>query len=107
MPAAAAAAEGEAVTAYRMPAPCANCPFNRTGAGAALRRSLRRGRWAEILRALRSDGHFMCHKTTRETGTGAELICAGSIEWQDKRGLPSQYRRICERLASMRQGGDR
>ena len=72
-----AAAEGEAVSAYRMPAPCANCPFNRTGAGAALRRSLRRGRWAEILRALRSDGHFMCHKTTRETGTGAELICAG------------------------------
>lgn len=87
---------------WKMEKPCADCPFNRSGPGLHLRRTLARGRWAEILRALRSDGHFMCHKTTTETGNGTNLLCAGSIAWQDARRLPSQYRRICERLEYMR-----
>ena len=53
----------------------------------------------EIYAQLESDGHFMCHKTTDETGDGSNLICAGSIEWQEAEGLgPSQYLRVCERL---------
>lgn len=78
--------------------PCIDCPFNKRGPGLRLRRSLRPGRMAEIERALRSDQHFTCHKTTVNTGDGSNRICAGSIEWQEKRGLSSNYLRICERL---------
>lgn len=88
--------------AWRMAAKCADCPFQVAGKGRALRRSLRPGRWREILACLRRDDHFICHKTTRDTGNGKQLVCAGSIEWQDARGLSSQYRRVCERIAAWR-----
>lgn len=77
---------------------CADCPFASGGAGLHLRKSLRPGRWREILNSLRNDIHFFCHKTTHETGNGTELLCAGSIEWQEKRGLSSNLQRISERL---------
>ncbi len=83
---------------WRMKEACANCPFNKGGEGLALRRSLRAGRWSEILRALRSNTHFLCHKTTNDTGCGSNLICAGAINWQAKRGLSSNLQRIMERL---------
>ncbi len=83
---------------WRMPKPCEDCPFNADGPGLHLRESLRPRRWLDILRALRHDGHFICHKTGPSTGDGSKLTCAGAIEWQKKRGLPSQYVRICERL---------
>lgn len=68
------------------------------GAGLQLRKSLRPGRWMEILRGLRNGDHFKCHKTTEETGNGTELVCAGSLEWQAKHGHSSQFARIAERL---------
>jgi hypothetical protein len=87
---------------WRMAAPCAACPFNETGPGRALRNSLRPGRFKEICAGLRRDGHFQCHKTGRETGDGSELLCAGALAWQEKRGLSSQYVRIAERLGHLR-----
>jgi hypothetical protein len=91
------------VSRWRVARKCADCPFAKKGAGLKLRRSLRPGRFAEILRGLRREGYFICHKTTRQTGNGTNLVCAGSIEWQEKRGLTSQYQRICERLAAFRE----
>lgn len=84
---------------WRMEKPCADCPFNSKGPGLRLRRSLRPGRFAEITEGLRRGGHFECHKTTRSTGDGSRLVCAGSIAWQAKRGIVSQYQRVCESLA--------
>lgn len=86
---------------WKMDAKCADCPFATSGSGRFLRATLGASRWRGILRALRSDKHFLCHKTTRETGNGSNLVCAGSIEWQEKRGLSSQYQRICERVEWM------
>lgn len=87
-------------TPWRMPVACADCPFNETGKGYKLRKSLRAGRWKSILTALLNDDSFMCHKTTTgdEDDPKEPLVCAGSIEWQAKRGIVSQYARICQRL---------
>lgn len=90
--------------AWRMRAPCVDCPFNKSGPGLKLRRSLRPGRMEEIERALRGDGHFICHKTTAQTGDGSRRICAGSIAWREKRGFSSNYQRICERLDAAKVG---
>lgn len=82
-----------------MESPCANCPFNKTGPGAKLRRSLRPGRMAEIKAGLLREQGFNCHKTTHETGNGSELLCAGAIAWAASRGVSLQMDRIGERLA--------
>ena len=86
------------INVWRMKEMCADCPFAKTGPGVHLRKTLRPGRWREITSGLLRGEHFNCHKTTDETGDGSNLVCAGSIEWQDKRGLSSQYARIAERL---------
>ena len=98
---------------YRMKASCSNCPFNKSGPGLRLRRSLMPGRFAEILRGLKKGDHFICHKTAgndedyeedckhssvAETIARGHLLCAGSIEWQSKRVIKSEYLQICERL---------
>jgi len=80
---------------------CVDCPFQTKGPGLHLRKSLRRGRWIAILQGLMHQDHFTCHETTKETGNGSNLVCAGSIEWQDKHGVSAQYVRICERLAHL------
>lgn len=85
-----------------MPEPCDNCPFNKTGPGAHLRRSLMPGRWEEITESLERGEHFTCHKTTDETGNGTNLVCAGAIAYQDEICVSSQYVRICERLEYFR-----
>ena len=87
--------------AWRMPTPCANCPFNSDGSGLALRKSLRPGRFGEIRRVLASGGDFTCHKTALETGDGSELLCAGALDWQKKHRVSSQMARIYERLHVM------
>ena len=88
---------------YRIDKPCVDCPFNDSGPGQHLRESLGEGRMDEIYNNLQSDGHFMCHKTTDETGDGSNLICAGSIVWQEAEGFgASQYLRVCERLEVIR-----
>lgn len=83
---------------WKMPAPCANCPFNDDGAGLHLRNSLARGRWREITTGLRRGEHFTCHKTTGETGDGSNLMCAGAIAYQEKLGVSSNLQRVMERL---------
>lgn len=95
------------MSAWRTLVPCADCPFNPTGPGARLRRSLGRARMAEIKRALLSDRHFTCHKTTVETGNGTNLMCAGAIAFQESRGAPSNLQRIFERLDAAREAARR
>lgn len=93
---------------WRMDRMCENCPFQSKGPGLKLRRSLRPGRWREILLGLRMDQHFYCHKTTEEDDEGEFVhtpkarLCAGAIAWQEARGLSSQYQRVCERLEALR-----
>jgi hypothetical protein len=86
---------------WRMEAKCSDCPFASRGPGLRLRRSLKPGRWAEITGGLLNGQHFTCHKTTHETGDGTELMCAGSIEWCDRRGISTNLQRIMERLDYM------
>jgi len=81
---------------WRMAEKCADCPFASSGKGLRLRRTLRRTRWMSILDALRDGNFFPCHKTTRETGDGSNLVCAGAIEWQNTHGCSSAYVRLCE-----------
>lgn len=83
---------------WRVAKMCADCPFASKGPGLALRKSLAKGRWQSITRGLLRGECFTCHKTTDETGDGSNLVCAGSIEYQDKRNISSQYVRVCERL---------
>src|SRR5207247_9900408 len=83
---------------WRIEKMCDTCPFDSKGPGLFVRRTLRSGRWREIINRLKRDGHFLCHKTTHETGNGSELVCAGALQWQEKRRYPSQYARICERI---------
>lgn len=81
---------------WRMAEKCADCPFSNSGKGLYLRRTLRPGRWTGILDGLRDGNFFPCHKTTRETGDGSNLVCAGAIDWQNKHGYSSAYVRIRE-----------
>lgn len=90
---------------YRTKEKCANCPFHSSGEGLRLRKSLNPGRWKEITDGLRNQEWFACHKTTidcddddGESVPGSGLICSGSIEWQEKRGISSNFLRICERI---------
>jgi hypothetical protein len=88
---------------------CSNCPFASSGPGLHLRKSLTPGRWKEILDSLRNQGHFFCHKTGEfddewESIKSGQLICAGSIDWQDKHGTSAQMVRIHERLDWFFQG---
>jgi hypothetical protein len=46
--------------------------------------------------------HFVCHKTSDETGNGSNLLCAGAIAWQEKHGCVSTFQQIMERLTFIR-----
>lgn len=92
------------MSAWRMQAMCDNCPFADSGPGLHLRRSLAPGRWREITSGLRRDLSFNCHKTTPETGDGSNLMCAGSIEWMEKRSLSTNLQRVMERIDYIFQG---
>lgn len=83
---------------WRTDKPCADCPFNSSGAGLHLRKSLGRKRWAEITGGLAREEHFTCHKTADETGDGSNLMCAGAIQWQKRRGVSSNLQRVMERM---------
>ena len=92
--------------------PCRDCPFNRTGPGASLRRTLRPGRWRGILRGLRAGGYFWCHNTTHEDEDGefmperGERLCAGAIRWQAARRIVAPFvlfNRMCA-LARRKRG---
>lgn len=87
---------------WRMREKCADCPFAKSGPGLHLRKSLRPGRWFDILADLRAGKHFTCHKTTEETGNNTNLVCAGAIEWQEKHGCISAIVQIMGRLGILR-----
>jgi hypothetical protein len=70
---------------WRTQKPCSDCPFNSSGAGLHLRKSLGKYRWTGILAALQADGNFSCHQTTEDDEEGnphGGLLCAGSLNWQ-------------------------
>jgi hypothetical protein len=78
---------------WRVKTPCENCPFNEKGPGHFLRLTLG-PKWERILADIRRGNHFFCHKTLNTT----RLVCAGSIEFEDKHGLQSDARQVMERL---------
>jgi hypothetical protein len=82
--------------AWRLAEKCDNCPFAKSGPGLHLKQSLGLQRWRGILFDLRHNRHFVCHKTTKETGNGTNLVCAGSIEWSEKRGVSQNFCRVME-----------
>src|ERR1041385_5261736 len=89
---------------WRMARQCPDCPFAESGPSRPLRKSLRHGMFAEIKTGLRRGAHFLCHQTTGQTGDGSNLVCAGAIEWQAKRGIGivADYVQVCERLDAYR-----
>lgn len=82
---------------------CNNCPFMEEGDGRTLRDSLARGRWDSIITGLLRGDRFECHKTTRETGNGTNLYCAGALAFQHARGIVTSYMKVCERLEGTRE----
>jgi hypothetical protein len=86
---------------WRMLSPCSQCPF----VNKDMANTLRPGRLSEIKDGLRTDGHFICHKTSRACGDGSNRQCAGAIAWQEKRGYyPNQLARIAMRLDASKMG---
>jgi hypothetical protein len=88
---------------WRTAKKCANCPFASSGPGLRLRKSLAKGRWRSILDGLRKQNHFSCHETTPETGNGTNLVCAGSIEWQEKHNCRAQLVQVMQRMEYFKQ----
>ena len=94
---------------WRQEKQCHNCPFANAGPGLALRKSLRKPRWREIISAILQGDVFWCHKTTYDdqddddhySPRGKELVCAGALAYQEKRGVSSNYQRLCEQISSV------
>jgi hypothetical protein len=82
--------------------PCGSCPFLKAKAG-----MLTVARAQELVRCLRGDGHFWCHKTvdySRGNGvvTSKARLCAGSLIVAHRSGAhPGQLARITERLGML------
>lgn len=82
---------------WRMPDLCVDCLFAKSGPGKQLADSLP-DRLKMIKSGLRIGQYFICHKTTKETGDGSRLICAGALAYQQQRGVTSDYQILCEQL---------
>lgn len=82
---------------------CDDCPFQTTGAGYTLRLSLGKGRWEEIKQSLLKGKTFECHKTTRATGNGTNLYCAGALDFQRNAGIDTPYMQLCRSLEGCRE----
>lgn len=77
---------------WRMEKPCENCPF----IDGPMRQSLRR--IEEIERDMLAGKHFLCHKTTQQTGNKTNLVCAGALDFQQAHGVTSGYEILCTAL---------
>jgi hypothetical protein len=70
-----------------MPEKCHDCPFGNSKAQRHMRKSLRRGRFAEICRSVWVGGYFPCHKTIKYDEEGEyvpsrdEKQCAGANQF--------------------------
>jgi hypothetical protein len=85
----------------RIQTQCENCPFADSDKALTFRRTVGPTRWASILKKLQEGGHFACHKTTKHDENGhviesAQLLCAGSIEWQEKNGASATEEKLYE-----------
>ena len=89
---------------WRQEKPCSDCPFNTRGPGRHLRDSLLLVRWEEIMEGIEHGKVFQCHQTTEETGAGSNLICAGALAYQIKRGCVPDDLQLAERLLARREG---
>lgn len=88
---------------WRVARPCADCPFTNSKGGTIQRRALRPGVMADFRRELLGTGgaeptFFLCHKTTDETGNGSNLVCAGALAFQARRGVSSNLQRVMENM---------
>jgi hypothetical protein len=82
---------------------CDDCPFQDSGAGLHLRHSLGKGRWEQIKRSLLNGKTFECHKTTRATGNGTNLYCAGALYFQAANGIDTPYMKMCRAFEGCRE----
>lgn len=85
---------------WRVDEMCSNCPFMNDGDGLMLREGLGTTRWQGIMSDVLQGRRFDCHKTTRETGNGTDLYCAGALAFQKAHGVHSTYAEICEGLSN-------
>lgn len=82
---------------YTMTQPCDACPFLNTP-------NMKRGFSLRRLKEFAS-GQFPCHQTADADNEDSEyrateksVACAGALIFNEKRNMPNQMMRICERL---------
>ena len=83
---------------WKMERQCDNCPFADVGSGVHLRESLGVPRFRSILNSLLNGAPFMCHKTSKETGDGTDLYCAGALDYQQQQKIETDYMKLCRNL---------
>ena len=79
---------------WRVLKPCKDCPVE-YGDKAM---SLKKGRVAEIKKALRDGKSFSCHKTIYDEGYDAPKFCAGAYNYLKRLKKPNQIMQIAERM---------
>lgn len=88
---------------WKMDTMCENCPFATEGPGLTLRQSLHPQRMADITNGLIKGDHFFCHKTTKGTGNGDDLYCAGALAFQTERKIETPYMEVCQMFEGVRE----
>lgn len=88
---------------WKVEAMCDNCPFATEGQGLVLQQSLGQRRWDGILTGLLKGDKFPCHKTTKETGNGTDLYCAGALEFQCRLKIETPYMKLCRSFEGTRE----
>ena len=78
---------------------CHNCPFRTDGQAIALHPH----RLPSIKLDLLKGKRFSCHKTTKATGDGTDLYCAGALAFQLERGIHTAYMALCESFQDIRE----
>ena len=89
---------------WRMPAMCENCPFSSSHDGRHLRQTLHPLRMLEIEAGLLAGDPFFCHKTTKQTGDGSNLVCAGALDFQAQNHVHSLYTQTCQQFEGVKEG---
>lgn len=79
---------------FDLKSPCVDCPFVK---GGSANLTLRPGRLEEIVRDIRKDMSFTCHKTLGKASS-EQQHCGGALIFLEKENLPNQMMRIAERI---------
>lgn len=77
---------------FNLKKPCKECPFIK---GSCTNITLREGRLEEIVKDIRSDMSFICHKTLDNK---EKEHCGGALIFLEKENNPNQMMRIAERI---------